>query len=241
MEVLMGNKAMATVPVSAERFMEVLKLRKSSIRRLGEEYEQIQRTERTIRRYIQKGEMPKDLLDRIAKYLDVTPEYLSGVYDKDAGKIKNDVMRHRSKSKIKPEKHPYLLKAKRDLGYAAYFENILTMNDISMKHFKALPAKERVLFHQEMIAAIVGVIARHFSHDSLGNDMGDVLWYCESHIGDEEPLSPFHKMEGIGVSEEEVIKAMDAYYDEHGHDDDNEFIFDTEPYRKKNLKDKNGK
>ena len=77
----MANKAAQKVPVNKQRFFEVLKWRNCSIRKLGEAYEQIERTEKTIRRCLDAGEMPPDLLDRIAKYLDVHPNYLSGVYD----------------------------------------------------------------------------------------------------------------------------------------------------------------
>ena len=44
----MGNKSAQKVPVNKERFMEILKLRNSSIRKLGEAYEEIERTEKTI-------------------------------------------------------------------------------------------------------------------------------------------------------------------------------------------------
>ena len=62
----MGNKSAQKVPVNKERFMEILKLRNSSIRKLGEAYEEIERTEKTIRRCLDAGEMPPDLLNRIA-------------------------------------------------------------------------------------------------------------------------------------------------------------------------------
>ena len=75
----MGNKSAQKVPVNKERFMGVLNLRNCSIRKLGEAYEEIERTEKTIRRCLDNGEMPPDLLNRIAKYLDVHPDYLSGV------------------------------------------------------------------------------------------------------------------------------------------------------------------
>ena len=72
----MANKAVQKVPVNKQRFFEVLKWRNCSIRKLGEAYEQIERTEKTIRRCLDAGEMPPDLLDRIAKYLNVHPNYL---------------------------------------------------------------------------------------------------------------------------------------------------------------------
>ena len=200
----MGNKSVQKVPVNKERFMEVLRLRNCSIRKLGEAYEEIGRTEKTIRRCLDNGEMPPELLNRIAKYLDIHPDYLSGIYDDKADRIEDAFLRTMSKSFIKPEKYPYLLKAKSDIGYTSYFENILTMNDISMNLFHTLPPEERVLFRQEMVVAIMQVIAKHFTHDSLGNSTSETLAYCESYIGDYDPFSYFAELEGIGSPEPDL-------------------------------------
>jgi hypothetical protein len=203
-ELGMGNKTARKDPVNKERFMEVLRLKNCSIRMLGEAYDKIERTEKTIRRCLDKGEMPPDLLDKIAKYLDVHPDYLAGVYDEKADKIEDAYLRSLSRSFIKPERYPYLLKAKKDIGYTTYFENILTMNHITMKLFHTLPPEERVYFRQELTVAIYRVIAQHFTHDSLGNDLSETLSYCESFLGDFDPFSYFSELEGIGLSEDDV-------------------------------------
>lgn len=197
--IVMANKASLKVPVNKQRFLEILKLRNCSIRKLGEAYEQIGRTEKTIRRCLDTGEMPPDLLDRIAKYLNVHPDYLSGVYDDAADRIENKYLRSLSKSFIKPEKYPYLLKAKSKIEYTSYFESLLIMNDISMEQFNTLPPEERVLFRQEMVVAILGVITKHFTTDSLGNNLQDELDYCKSFVGDYDPFSYYAHLEGIGL------------------------------------------
>ena len=115
-------------------------------------------------------------------------------------------MRALSRSFIKPEKYPYLLKAKSEIGYATYFENILTMNDITMELFHTLPPMERIVFRQEMIVAIIRVISMHFRNDALGNDLFETLSYCESMIGDFDPFSYFAELEGIGLSEDDLIE-----------------------------------
>ena len=199
----MANKALLKVQVNKQHFLEVLKLRNCSIRKLGEAYEQIGRTEKTIRRCLDTGKMPPDLLNRIAKYLNVHPDYLSGVYDNAADRIEDKYLRVLSKSFIKPEKYPYLLKAKSEIKYTSYFENLLTMNDISMEQFNTLPPKERILFRQEMVVAILSVIAKHFTTDSLGNDLQDELDYCKSFVGDYDPFSYYARLEGIGLPDPE--------------------------------------
>ncbi len=205
----MANKATRKIPVNKEHFIEVLKLKNCSIRKLGEAYDEIGRTEKTIRRCLDSGEMPPDLLDRIAKFLDVHPDYLSGAYHEKADKIEDAYLRGLFRSFIKPEKHPYLLKAKSEIGYITYFENILTMNDISMEMFQTLPPTKRVMFRQELVVAILRVITEYFTHDALGNDLSEMLLYYESMVGDFDPFSYFANLEGIGLSEDELDSLSD--------------------------------
>lgn len=200
----MGNKSTATVPVNKKRFMEVLKIRNCSIRKLGDAYDEIERTEKTIRRYLDKGEIPPDLLNKIAKFLNVHPDYLSGVYDTKADQIKNAYLRSLSKANINPEKYPYLLKERSDIDYTSYFENILTMNNITMEQFRTLPPRDRITFRQEMVFAILQVVAKHFTQDSLGNDLAAELSYCEAFVDDFNPFSYFAHLEGIGLSEDDI-------------------------------------
>lgn len=199
----MANKTAQKVPINKQRFLEVLKLRECSIRKLGEAYEQIERTEKTIRRCLNIGEMPPDLLDRIAKYLNVHPDYLSGVYDAAKERLPKE-LRPYFKDSIKPENYPYLLKEKDEIEYTSYFNNTLIMNNISIKQFNTLPPEERVLLRQEMLVAILNVITKHFTIDSLGNNTQDRLDYCKSFIGDCDPFSYYSRLEGIGLPDPEL-------------------------------------
>lgn len=200
----MSNQKTKKVPVNKQRFIEVLKLRNCSIRKLGNAYDEIQRTEKTIRRCLDEGAMTPDLLDNIAKYLNIHPDYLSGVYDQNADKIEDSYLNFLFRSSIKPEKYPYLLKSKSNINYNSYFENILTMNNITMEQFRTLPPMERIMFRQEMVFAILQVITKHFSHDSLGNDMADELSYYEAFVNDFDPFSYFAELEGIGLLEDNL-------------------------------------
>jgi len=201
----MANKVAHKVPVDKKRFMEVLKLMNCSIRKLGEAYNEIERTEKTIRRCLNNGEMPPDLLNKIAKYLNLDPDLLAGVYHKNIDNIEDAHVRSTLHSQLKPEKFPYLLKTQSEIEYTTHFENTLAMNGISIELFNSLPPEERVLFHQELRAAIMGVIAKHFTHDSLGKDLHFLLSYYEGFVGDYDPTSYFMHFEGIGLSEEELF------------------------------------
>ena len=197
----MGNKSLKKVKINRDRFMEILKERKCSIRKLGEAYDEINRTEKTIRRCLNNGEMPPDLLNSIARYLNIHPDYLAGVYDEKAKSIQDEYLRKLYLSRIKPENYPYILKATKDIDYNRYFEDILIMNSITMEQFKTLPPVDRVLFRQEMVLAIFRVVSKYFPTDSLGNDTGEELMYLEAIANDFDPFSYFAELEGIGTSE----------------------------------------
>ncbi len=197
----MANKPSQKVPINKKRFLEVLRLHNCSIRKLGEAYDQIERTEKTIRRCLDNGGMSPDLLDRIAKYLNIHPDYLSGVYDAAADRYEDSYFRALFKSFIKPERYPYFLKEQSNLGYISYFKNILFMNNISIEQFNTLPPEERILFRQEIDVAILEVIEKHFANDSLGNNLNDQLAYCKSFIGEYDPFSYYAYLEGIGLPE----------------------------------------
>lgn len=206
----MGNKSTATVPVNKKRFMEVLKIRNCSIRKLGDAYDEIERTEKTIRRYLDKGEMPPDLLDKIAKFLNVHPDYLSGVYDTKADRIENAYLRSLFQASINPEKFPYLLKARSDINYTSYFENIFytkqyhdgTVQNTASKGSDYVPAGNGFLQSCKLLQI-------NFTQDSLGNDLAAELSYCEAFVDDFNPFSYFAHLEGIGLCEDDIEFPLD--------------------------------
>lgn len=62
-----------------------------------------------------------------------------------------------------------------------------------------------------MVIAILGVIAKHFTTDSLGNNLQDELDYCKSFVGDYDPFSYYARLEGIGL--------LDPGFDDEPFDD----------------------
>lgn len=88
----MANQEAYKIPVSRLRFDEAINCRHSNIKTLGLVPE-IARSDKTIRRYLHDGKMPPELLDRIAKHLDVSPDYISGQRDRDIDKIQDADLR----------------------------------------------------------------------------------------------------------------------------------------------------
>ena len=201
----MANKETLKVNISKFRLFEVLKIRNSSIRKLGEAYNEIGRTEKTIRRSIEKGKISPELLDNIARFLNIHPDYISGELDKKAQRIKDPYLRQRFLSRVIPKNYPYILKTRSDLSYPDYFDSILAMNLISSSQFQALNPHERILLRQELTVAILEVLSRHFKTDAIGRSIEDDLDYYTSNIGDFDPFSYFAELEDVGISDDEVV------------------------------------
>ena len=91
----MANREAKKVAVNKKWFMHVLKLKGVSIRDLDRDEAQkiVDRNEKTIRRHLDAGKMPPDLLDRIGKFLNVHPEYLAGKQYLTVMKIDDDYTR----------------------------------------------------------------------------------------------------------------------------------------------------
>ncbi len=159
----MANKEINKIPVDKPHFIEVLKSRGSSIRQLGADpaYNEIQRTEKTIRRCLDDGEMPPDLLDRIARYLNVHPDYLSGAFQKTACIIKDEKMKQGYLQFMEHERYPYVQKAISNIEYPRFLEEILLMNHVTWEQFLKLGPSEKVSFQKELFLAMYEVLAKY--------------------------------------------------------------------------------
>lgn len=174
----MANKEAPKVPFSRERFMQALDYRKSSIRKLGKVPE-IDRDEKTIRRYLRNGTIPPELLNRISRYLDVHPDFLSGKYDQSVEQIGNDEVCIMLKAQIRVQNHPYFAKEQEELRYRDYFKDILTMHNISVAQFHELDENKRIQLQLDIEQAITSVIYKYFDLDAVGRTIYpelDRLW-----------------------------------------------------------------
>lgn len=186
----MANKEKPKVRINRARFDEALKLRGSSIRKLGQAYNEIGRDEKSIRRYLREG-FPTDILDLIGKYLDVEPAYLSGKYDQEIEKIKNPDLRGILKRQLRPNKFPYLMAQTRQQGfYDRYFESILTIHGISGRQFYALTPGQQKQLRLDMEAAITHVISKFFTEDAKGQRGLPDLGYLYALIDNYDPDEP---------------------------------------------------
>ncbi len=200
----MANKSIKKIEVDKRTFLHVLKCRNCSIRNLGEEYDLIQRTERQIRRYLDDGKMPADVLDSIARYLNVAPKYLSGELHKQAHLYDDEIIRELAIASLSIENHPYPLESSSLSRYPEIFEGMINLYDISILDFKRLSPQKRVLFRQELDLAILNVISHYFTKNSKGENVQDELLLYESFVNDIDPFSYYAQLEGIGLTEKDL-------------------------------------
>lgn len=85
----MANKPMPKMEINTERFKKVLKQKGYTIRSLVKAAD-IDRDEKTIRRYLTQGEVPFDMLYHLCSVIDVDPEYISKNFDKRAAQVEPD-------------------------------------------------------------------------------------------------------------------------------------------------------
>lgn len=168
----MGNKKAKTVNFNGERFMQALKYRGLSIRKIGELDSGLGWSDKTLRRAKNTGQISKELLDALAVFLDVDPGFLGGKYDALCDAIERERGNHELaeaiRAQIKPERFPYHLSQNHETMYDRYLDYLLALHNISNSQLKELPEEERLNFELEVDRAITPIIAKYFELDSMG-------------------------------------------------------------------------
>lgn len=77
----MANKKSKKEPFQWERFLAAKRRAKISITKLGSKDDGIGWSEKTIRRAKADGKISPEILEALAKRLDIDPDYLRGKYD----------------------------------------------------------------------------------------------------------------------------------------------------------------
>lgn len=158
------------IPVNKAVFMSVVKKCGSSIIKLGK-CEEIDCTERTIRRSLNEGQMTPCFLDQIAKHLNVDPRLLSGEFHKQAESFSDDFFRNIYLKRLTVDKNPYFQKRKSDLikqPMRELIEQVLSLFDISISQYDAFDFESQHLFQLDLFYAIIPVVQKHFSEDAYG-------------------------------------------------------------------------
>lgn len=156
------------VTIDKEFFMKTLREKKSSIRKIGEN-DNVINSERTIRRALNAGKMSRNLLNSIAKELDVYPAFLSGEIYLSICSKKDDVLRHVALSSLRINNYPYFMKEKDEFQINDFLKNVLMLYDISLAQYEHFPFERKIEFLRALDTAMVPVIDHFFKQDAYGN------------------------------------------------------------------------
>lgn len=190
-----GNKPTAKAKIVKARFVEALRAKGVTIKKLGEmslesSATERDRSEKTIGRYVNKGEMPLDLLDRLAQVLNVEPAFLMGQYDvkpfSDPETDEDRRIRERMQSFITPQRYPYALEQMKTVKVDQYYHSLLAIHGISLDQFIRLDPEKRFRLMHLIESKLVPILMEFFPSDVQGED-GDPNYYAlDSQIDNNE-------------------------------------------------------
>lgn len=169
----MPKNEVKTVPVNKKVFFYILKVKGSSIRKLGEELS-IDCSEKTIRRELNtRGGLRAHYLEQIAKYLNVDSRLLSGELVKEAFVTQDKNLR---RIYLQPlghiEDYPFFREEQAKLRREHIDETlkrILSLFEVSYDQFLAKDFEEKYEFQHDLFSAILPVMYKHFDRDGYGN------------------------------------------------------------------------
>ena len=197
----MPKNKVQTVPVNKKVFMFILKKKNSSIRKLGAANE-IDFTEKTIRRALNNGEMRPELVKQIAKYLNIESSLLTGDMVKKAFSAKNHVFREMFLNPLYHlDRFPYFIDEQREfrtVRQEGYFEvggmtetmkRLLSLFEISYRQFEEMPFEQQYNFQHDLFEAMIPVMYKHFTENAYGDSesysfegiLADLENYKENH------------------------------------------------------------
>ena len=161
----MGNKKIEKRPIIRDNFLRIIREKGYTVERLGMQ-PQVNRSGKTIQRCLVTGEMPPELLNRIARFLDVDPSYLAGDYDRRFEDIKDMLVGPLFMKNNKTEKILKFEYKKRPRAHRDYILSVLRFNNISIERYLALDLKKRNSLNVDLNRAVTSVIKQYFAVDS---------------------------------------------------------------------------
>ena len=178
-------KESSDVKIIKKRFQDTINYRGISIRELGRD-EYIDRTEKSIRNYRDNESIPKDVLERIARCLNVEPAFLAGDYDRLWDKIGGKIADY-NKANLCPDDYPFFKAEQHTIEFNKHFKDTLIIHGISWEQYKSLPPLQRIMLRRRLTLEQTRIISQYFDHDAFGRSMKDILAYDESIWDDIDP------------------------------------------------------
>lgn len=254
---IMPKKPINKEPIDKDIFMEVIRSKGSSIRKLGGEKLNIC-DERTIRRSLHEKKMTPSILEKIAKHLDIDPRYLSGKFHREISSIKNQDIKEQWLKRLKPINYPYIGKALDDqhkIPIEEFFEKMFSLFDISNNQYESLELEKQYELQYAIFNSIIPVLKKYFNEDGYGQkglpNIERIIFDLENHRVDyyvsqyantilrekfiENPPHGFSKEKIRSMSSDELIGL--ELYEQSKNEEPSEF--EKKLYEKYNIKNLN--
>ena len=194
----MSYKKVEKVRVHKRFFIYCLKKdRKYSLRQLAREYnsseevsDKLKRSDKALRTALNKGEMRRDVLESIAKFVDLEPDYLSGEQIQD---IRESDLPEDMKRALVSRTIPRPYGTTKGLGGPEWLEEMLMAHGISRTELWKDGRLGMLSFGQEIEEVIVPVLIKHFAFEAADEKRADDMWSIWSEIDnaiDEEMMGP---------------------------------------------------
>lgn len=182
----MANKKSKKEPFQWERFLAAKRRAKLSITKLGSKDDGIGWSEKTIRRAKADGKISPEILEALAKRLDIDPDYLRGKYDHFYDLIADGFDEKQReiylKKMLDPGRYPYYRGANQIKLYEGYMNGILMLHGISNHQYDELSPEKRKAFQIDIEKAVGTVIEKYFECDGRGQSGIPDLYSLEAQI-----------------------------------------------------------
>jgi hypothetical protein len=163
--------------INGEWLKDVINRRGFSVRALTnpERVGSIPYNIRTVQRAIADNEITHQLLDSIAKAIDVHPDFLRGKY---LWTLQMDIMKYQEvrgywlEHYLNPNYFPYRMYKQEKLGSYRHFKNTLLMHGVSEGEYRGLPRKERESLMQCLNTHTTKIL-KHWFPNSAQDDYAD--------------------------------------------------------------------
>ena len=190
----MANKKSKKEPFQWERFLAAKRRAKISITKLGSRDDGIGWSEKTIRRAKADGKISPEILEALAKRLDIDPDYLRGKYDHFydliAASLDEGQREIYLKEMLDPGHYPYYRGKNQIKLYEGYMDGILMLHGISNRQYDELSPEKRKAFQIDIERAVGVVIEKYFECDGRGQRGIPDLYSLEEQIECYEPEQP---------------------------------------------------
>jgi hypothetical protein len=161
----MPKNKVETKRIDKKIFLQIIKAKGSSIRKLGAvDQSTIKATEKTIRRQLNAGSMRPNYIEEIAKYLDIDSRVLTGeliylhVYKNEYPLSHLDEYPY-----YREERDAYLRENIKET-----LSRILSLFNRSYSQFEAKEYEEQYQFQKELLEAIYPIVRKYFDIDGFG-------------------------------------------------------------------------